>query len=230
MSGASAFHEIPPWSWSRQPRSIRQARAIAAVVLVGLVPVVSGCGVVGFLGESGANGRPVTFKGTLTAESMEPTLMSGDRVVATEVDASGPRVGDVVVFTNPDRWLGLTGNAGEGNLVHRVLGTPGDTVTCCGPDGRIAVNGEPIDEPYLGPDPGACNAPIFDWATQPGSARRGACDWTIGPVPDGMLFVLGDNRGHAADSRFHICSPDEDPCSESPWVPIDLVRGIVELP
>lgn len=154
--------------------------------------------------------------------------MSGDRVVATEVPASGLRVGDVVVYDNPGRWLAAAES--EGQLVHRVIGTPGDTITCCGPDGGLSVNGVLLDEPYVGLDAGPCDAPIGEWVTKPGSDLRAPCDWTIGPVPAGTVFVLGDNRGHAADSREHLCAPDESPCAESPWVPIELVRGVVERP
>lgn len=192
--------------------------------------VLSGCGLLGLGDELGVNGRPVTFSGTITAESMEPTLVRGDHIIATEVERSGPQAGDVVVFRDPGRWLGPESEEGEGNLVHRVIGTPGDTITCCGADGGISINGEPIDEPYLGPDPGPCDAVLDKWLTQARSDLRGPCDWTIGPVPEGMLFVLGDNRSHAADSRFHLCGADESRCTESPWVPIELVRGIVELP
>ena len=136
---------------------IRHVRAITAVIVVVLCLVLSGCDDAS-RNKSDADDRPVTFRGTITAGSMEPTLMPGDKIIATEVDPSGPVVGDVVVYMNPGDWLG--GEEGEGQLVHRVIGAPGDTVVCCDPDGRISVNGSLIDEPYLAPDRSSCDAPI----------------------------------------------------------------------
>ncbi|NHA01496.1 signal peptidase I [Nocardioides sp. W3-2-3] len=141
-------------------------RALWGIVAVLLVPALTGCGG----GEEGpADGRKVTFRGSVTAGSMEPGLRPGDRLVATEVGAGGPRTGDVVVYRDPGGWLGL--DSEDGTLVHRVIGTPGDTIVCCDAQGRIAVDGEALDEPYLAPEPGACDAPLIAlWA---GPARDG---------------------------------------------------------
>lgn len=184
---------------------------------------LSGCGLLGG-GEEGN----VSFRGTLRAESMEPTLRSGDKVVAHETGADGPRSGDVVVYRDPGGWLGL--DKDDGSLVHRVIGVPGDTLTCGDARGRLAVNGKALDEPYIASEPGACNAALLDlWAARPGTAIAGECRWTVGPVPADRIFVLGDNRGHSADSRAHLC-PAAQECPDGPWVPVDLVRGVVELP
>lgn len=182
----------------------------------------------------------------IPSPSMEPGLVKNDRILVQKVSywfGKQPQRGDVVVFKDPGEWLptdtvGPTGMANVlskiglyptgGHLVKRVIGTEGDVVVCCDKDGRISVNGQVIDESgYLGPDPGACNAVIEEAYTEPRSALESSCDWTIGPIPEGKLLVLGDNRGNSADSRAHICGRDEDPCTQSPWVDSDLVVGKV---
>lgn len=118
----------------------------------------------------------------------------------------------------------------DDSLIHRVIGMPGDTVVCCDAQGRLAVDGTALDEPYLAAGPGACNGALLDlWVVRPGTNVAGECRWTVGPVPEDRLFVLGDNRRHAADSRVHLCRAGEQ-CPGGPWVPLDRVRGIVELP
>ena len=183
----------------------------------------------------------------IPSESMEPGLVKNDRILVQKVSywfGKQPERGDVVVFEDPGQWLAPTDTQGPtgfanllskiglyptgGHLVKRVVGTEGDVVVCCDDEGRIEVNGEPVDESeYLGPDPGECNAPLDDWVTERRTAFAQPCSWTIGPIPEGKLLVLGDNRGHSADSRAHLCSPDEDPCTQSPWVDTDLVVGKV---
>ncbi len=183
----------------------------------------------------------------IPSESMEPGLVKNDRILVQKVSywfGKQPQRGDVVVFEDPGEWLGPTDNVGPtgmasvlskiglyptgGHLVKRVIGTAGDVVVCCDEQGRISVNGQVLDESsYLGPDPGACNAVVDEWITKEKTALGSSCGWTIGPIPDGKLLVLGDNRGHSADSRAHLCGPDEDPCTQSPWVDTDLVVGKV---
>ncbi|WP_435771167.1 signal peptidase I [Nocardioides sp. SYSU DS0651] len=183
----------------------------------------------------------------IPSESMEPGLVKNDRILVQKVSywfGKQPQRGDVVVFEDPGQWLTPTDTAGPtgfanllskvglyptgGHLVKRVIGTEGDVVVCCDKEGRLEVNGEAVEEAgYLGPDPGACNAPVDDWITERGTALARPCSWTVGPIPPGKLFVLGDNRGHSADSRAHLCGPEEDPCTESPWVATDLVVGKV---
>ncbi|HEX3298616.1 MAG TPA: signal peptidase I [Actinomycetota bacterium] len=132
--------------------------------------------------------------------SMEPTLERGDRILVCRicVHVSDIQRGDIIVFSNPhpgppvDRgpvesllhWLGQgLGVAQPENkdYVKRVIGLPGDVVELN--DGQLYVNGEAVDEPYLDSE---VDTRPFGPAT----------------VPDGMLFVLGDNRAHSGDSRF----------------------------
>ena len=148
--------------------------------------------------------------------SMEPTLNKGDRILVCRIclHLSDVQRGDIVVFSNPhpgpevDR--GVVGSAlhwlGQGlgvaqpenkDYVKRVVGLPGDVVELN--NGQLFVNGEKVDEPYL-------NSEV---ETEP-----------FGPVtvPDGMLFVLGDNRAHSGDSRF-------PPPSGLGYVPEDTLIG-----
>lgn len=148
----------------------------------------------------------------IPSESMEPTLIEGDRILVTKwrPDPLPLRQGDVVVFKDPANWLGdhvdtstglekagkeiltwtglLPEDAGE-HLVKRVIGLPGDVVECTDPDGKVSVNGVELDEPYIAEGARPC-----------GTVFRV-------DVPDGYLWVMGDNRDHSADSRAHMGDP-----------------------
>ena len=146
--------------------------------------------------------------------SMEPTLVPGDRVLVLKVPYyfGDPDRGDIVVFEDPDpsgvpergivsgffHWmfegLGVQRPDSE-DFIKRVIGTPGDTVWAR--DGQVYVNGEAVEEPYL---------------TQPTD------DFRKTTVPEGRLFVMGDNRGNSLDSRFSLG-----------FVPIDKVIGKAEI-
>ena len=140
--------------------------------------------------------------------SMEDTLAVGDRVLVSKL-APGPldvNRGDVVVFVDPGGWLDpvpdtrnafqrgaeefltfvglLPQNAGE-HLIKRVIGLGGDTVECCDDDGRLVVNGVSIEEPYLKP------------GVTPSDREFSVT------VPEGHLWLMGDNRSNSQDSRSH---------------------------
>jgi signal peptidase I len=161
----------------------------------------------------------------IPSESMEDTLIKDDRVLASRLVPRFLDVhrGDVVVFKDPGGWLAdepqseSTGlvragetvltfvgirpvDAGE-HLIKRVIGLPGDRVACCDAQGRVTVNGAPIDETYLKPGVAPSAVP-FD---------------TV--VPEGYLFVLGDNRANSGDSRFNTDKPGGG------FVPLDNVVG-----
>ncbi|MFL6144431.1 MAG: signal peptidase I [Labedaea sp.] len=152
----------------------------------------------------------------IPSESMEHTLHGcagcyGDRVLVDKVTYvfRDPRPGDVVVFERPDTWnqsefraersdnsvvrwfqdigamFGLA-SPNEDDVVKRVIAVGGQTVRCCDEQGRVEVDGKPLDEPYVFWDGGAPNGnQTFDSFT----------------VPQGTLWVMGDNRNNSADSR-----------------------------
>jgi signal peptidase I len=105
--------------------------------------------------------------------SMEPNLHTDQRLVVEKVSyrLHGPQRGDVVVLRLPDRGPEL--------LIKRVIGLPGETVEIR--DGGVYVDGQLLSEPYLSrKTSGASNS------------------WV---VPEGHVFVMGDNRGASNDSR-----------------------------
>ncbi len=174
----------------------------------------------------------------IPSESMEPGLVNNDRILVQKVSYwfdGTPQRGDVIVFKDPGDWLGPAESAGPqalvtrvlariglypsgGHLVKRVVGVGGDVIKCCDKDGRILVNGVALDEEdYAKLDRAECYGPM-----------SGRCNWTAGPVPDGHVFVMGDNRSHSADSTVHMCSRNETDCVPGEeFVPVDLVVGRV---
>lgn len=112
--------------------------------------------------------------------SMETTLMTGDRVFGQKLINYTPETGDIVVFKDDNKWLTPDGSE---NLVKRIVAVGGDTIECCSVDGKIIVNGQPVSESYtLGANE--------NFAPQ--------------IVPEGYVFVMGDNREVSADSHVHI--------------------------
>jgi signal peptidase I len=125
----------------------------------------------------------------IPSPSMEPTLNVGDRVLVNKLSYKLHDVhrGDVVVFERPPGTS--TGEDGEiKDLIKRVVAIGGDTIE--GRQGDVYVNGEVIDEDYLEPGTPTDNLPLMT-------------------IPEGHVFVMGDNRTNSEDSR--IFGPiDED--------------------
>ncbi|MFJ4536459.1 signal peptidase I [Streptomyces tibetensis] len=130
--------------------------------------------------------------------SMEPGLRIGDRVLVNKLAyrfGAVPQRGDIVVFDG-------TGYFGHADYIKRVVGVGGDRVVCCDREGRIQVNGRPVDESgFLHPGDSPSAVP-FDVV-----------------VPGGTLFVLGDHRSDSSDSRDHLGSPGGG------MIPVDDVIG-----
>jgi signal peptidase I len=177
----------------------------------------------------------------IPSESMEQTLHGcygcyGDRVLVDKVtyDFTDPSPGDVVVFRGPEawqndfvsdeptnfftkslQWLGsLVGlpSANEEDFVKRVIAVPGQTVKCCDDQNRVQVDGKSLDEPYVYYAPGGS------------SSQESFAELKI---PDGYLFVLGDNRNDSCDSRC------QGGGGQAGLVPIDNVIGkarVIVLP
>jgi len=149
----------------------------------------------------------------IPSESMERTLLVGDfllfnkQIYASEnrltnwlMPYRGVQRGDIVVFHHPDPPL----------LIKRVVGMPGDRLRI--EQGRVLVNGKPLDEPYAAFEPAPPNPfrdhfparvytdPQVDpewWREMQSRVQNGEL-----VVPEGEYFVLGDNRNHSKDSRF----------------------------
>ena len=159
--------------------------------------------------------------------SMENTLLINDRVLVDKVSYGFRDIkrGEVIVFNaqgvlSPENSeplpasnlidgairgvqnvFGLAQNS-ETDYIKRLIGLPGDRVACCDAQGRMTINGVPLDEKsYLYPGDASSLTP-FDVL-----------------VPDKKLWVMGDHRSASADSRSRIGTPGGG------FVPQDRVVG-----
>lgn len=149
--------------------------------------------------------------------SMEDTLLIGDRVLVNKIvyDLRDPARGEIVVFRGTDAWapevtaepepgfvakLGRTvgdlvgvSRPGEKDFIKRVIGVPGDRVQCCDDQGRVTVNGAPLDEAYV-----LENSPVD---IPPNSQECRSRRFAEVVVPAGQVFVMGDHRLVSQDAR-----------------------------
>ncbi|WKK62347.1 signal peptidase I [Corynebacterium sp. P3-F1] len=182
----------------------------------------------------------------IPSASMEPTLhgcegCNGDRIFVQKVSYyfSDPEPGDVVVFEGTPSWnTGYQSNrsdnafvAGlqqlgsyvglvapdENDLVKRVVATGGQTVSCQAGDPAVMVDGQPIDQSYI------LEPPANPVIGEDGSTECGGNFFGPITVPEGNVFVMGDNRTNSADSRYH--SGDEFQGT----IPEENIRGKVSF-
>lgn len=108
--------------------------------------------------------------------SMEPTLINTDKVIVTNLFYT-PENGDVIVISHGEEY--------DKPLVKRVIATEGQTLKIDFDNNQVYVDGELIDEPYIQGETIMGNAEIPE------------------VIPEGKVFVLGDNRVVSLDSRYH---------------------------
>ncbi len=125
----------------------------------------------------------------IPSASMEPTLNIGDRVLVNKLSGD-PSRGDIVVFEAPERAQ----SGGIEDLVKRVIGLPGETVTA-DDDGTVVIDGRRLDEPYL---PDGTLTKFTDVPPDCGAPEGGVPGCV---VPEGRYLMLGDNRQFSKDSR-----------------------------
>lgn len=111
----------------------------------------------------------------VSGDSMNPTLLNGDKLVVSDVFYK-PKQGDIVIFRK-DEYKAEA-------LVKRVIATEGQTIEIDFDRGRVYVDGERLDEPYIA-------EPTHNQLDFQGPQT----------VPEGCVFVMGDNRNASSDSR-----------------------------
>lgn len=119
--------------------------------------------------------------------SMRPTLASGERLVVNKFiyRFQQPVKGDIVVFRYP--------RDPSRDFIKRVIATAGDTIEI--KDGQVHVNGQMLHETYI--------------------LEKSRGSYPLSVVPDGTIFVMGDNRNNSEDSRF----------ADVGFVPLNMLKG-----
>lgn len=177
-----------------------------ALVIIVVAIVILGASVRGFLIQ----------RFTIPSESMQPTLTVGETISVWRPDALSGDIqrGDVVVFDGrgsfvddplptPLQKIGSWVGVGPRDVyfVKRVIALGGDTLECCDAQGRLLLNGKPLTE---------------DYAPRPASSVAFSIE-----VPEGTMWVMGDNRNDSTDSRALLGRPGGG------FIPVDRIIGPV---
>ena len=147
----------------------------------------------------------------IPSASMDDTLRVNDRIIVNLLVPELVPVsrGDIVVFTDPGGWLppvplrdttpaqmlvdgaleavGLKPSDEHSTLIKRIIGLPGDRIVCCNAYGQLSINDVAIAEPYV---------------ELAGNRAVSGVPFDV-TVPEGFVWVMGDNRYNSEDSRFH---------------------------
>ncbi|GGC45622.1 signal peptidase I [Brevibacterium sediminis] len=187
-------------------RLLSSARFWKAIVAIVVVIIVLGGSIRGF----------VIQRFTIPSASMEPTLNVDDSITVWRPDAlrGDLQRGDIVVFDGRGSfvddalptplqkigsWVGL--GPRDVYYVKRVIAVGGDSLECCDAKGRLLLNGKPLTE---------------DYAPAPASSVEFSIE-----VPEGTMWVMGDNRNDSADSRSLLGRPGGG------FIPTDRIIGPV---
>jgi len=137
--------------------------------------------------------------------SMQPSFWDRERIIVNKIvyDIRKPKRGEVIVFHVPDEGR---------DFIKRVIGVPGDTVKVEGD--TVYINGNPIEEKYLKAayEKAHANGELYN--------RRDGfpnSEYPDGVVPEGTVFVMGDNRSNSEDSRM------------IGYIPMDRIVGRADL-
>lgn len=185
------------------PVSVRRRTPLRWVLEIGLVVLVA-------LVAALAVRTFIVTPASITNDAMAETLVAGDRVLVS-ARASTPSRGEVVAFDVPEEWvptpadaqdgwasrvqqalafIGVAAPNDESLMVLRVVAVEGQRIACCTETGQLELDGVPLVEPYLRPGV-PTDQVAFDVV-----------------VPADRVFLLGDDRASARDSRYHLAFDD----------------------